>query len=59
MAFTTSQDELQGKAEGIDEEMDLVSESARAPTWALVSLTSSFFDPPAAHVWARTAVLSA
>jgi len=32
MAFTPSQDELEGKAQGIDEEMDLAAESAPAPT---------------------------
>jgi hypothetical protein len=32
MAFTPSQDELEGKAKGIDEEMDLAAESTRAPT---------------------------
>ena len=58
MAFTTSKDGLQGKAKGIDEELDLAAESALALTWALFLLTSPFFDPPAAHIWARTAVLS-
>ena len=38
--------------------MDLAAESAPAPTQALFLLTSTFFDPPAAHIWARTAVLS-
>ena len=32
MAFTTGQDELEGQAKGIDEEMDLAAESAPAPT---------------------------
>ena len=32
MAFTPSQDELEGKAKGIDEEMDLAAESAPTPT---------------------------
>ena len=32
MAFTPSQDELEGKAQGIDEEMDLAAESAPAST---------------------------
>jgi len=58
MAFTTSQDERQGKAKGIDEEMELAAESASAPTKALFLLRAPFFDPPAAHLWARTAVLS-
>ena len=31
-AFTPSQDELEGKAQGIDEGMDLATESAPAPT---------------------------
>ena len=38
--------------------MDLAAESSPAPTWALFLLASPFFDPPAAHIWARTAVLS-
>ena len=32
MAFAPGQDELEGKAKGIDEEMDLAAESAPAPT---------------------------
>ena len=32
MALTPGQDELEGKAQGIDEEMDLAAESAPAPT---------------------------
>ena len=32
MAFTTGQDELEGQAKGIDEEMDLAAESTSAPT---------------------------
>ena len=32
MAFTPSQDELEGQAKGIDEEMDLAAESAPTPT---------------------------
>jgi hypothetical protein len=32
MAFTTGQDELEGQAKGINEEMDLAAESTRAPT---------------------------
>lgn len=58
MAFTTGQDELEGQAKGIDEEMDLAAESTSAPTQALFLLRAPFFEPPAAHIWARTAVLS-
>ena len=58
MAFTPGQDELEGKAKGIDEEMDLASESAPAPTQARFLLWTPFFDPPAALIWARTTVLS-
>ena len=32
VALTPGQDELEGKAQGIDEEMDLAAESAPAPT---------------------------
>ena len=32
MALTPGQDKLEGKAQGIDEEMDLAAESAPAPT---------------------------
>ena len=32
MAFTTGQDELEGQAKGIDEEMDLAAESTPTPT---------------------------
>ena len=32
VAFTPGQNELEGKAQGIDEEMDLAAESAPAPT---------------------------
>ncbi len=58
MAFTTGQDELEGKARGIDEKMDLAAESAPAPAEALFWLWAPFFDPPAALIWARTTVLS-
>ena len=58
MALTPGQDELEGKAKGIDEEIDLAAESAPAPTQALFLLRAPFFDPPAALIWARAAVLS-
>jgi len=58
MAFSASQDEPSGEAQRIDEEMDLAAEATPAPTWALFVLTPPFLEPPAAHIWARTAVLS-
>ena len=58
MALTPGQDELEGKAQGTDEEIDLAAESAPAPTQALFLLRAPFFDPPAALIWARTTVLS-
>ena len=54
MAFTPSQDELEGKVKGIDEEMDLAAEFAPAPTFALFLLTSSSFYPPAESVAGRS-----
>ena len=42
----------------VDEEMDLAAEATPAPTWALLVLTPPFLEPPAVHIWARTAVLS-
>ena len=46
------------EAKGVDKEMDLAAESAPAPTQALFVLRAPFFEPPAAYIWARTAVLS-
>ena len=43
---------------GIDEEMDFAAESAPAPFQAQFLLSVPFFEPPAAHIWARTTVLS-
>ncbi len=58
MAFTSGQYELEGQAKGINEEMDLAAESTSTPAQALFLLTAPFLDPPAVHIWARTAVLS-
>ena len=58
MAFPAGQDELQGEAMRIDEEVDLAAEATPAPTQALFVLAPPFLEPPAAHIWARTAVLS-
>ncbi|MCY3991856.1 MAG: hypothetical protein OXF50_11595 [Caldilineaceae bacterium] len=58
MAFTTSQDELEGNAKGIAEEMDLVAESAPPPIWAPFLPTSPFLTRPLRTYGPRTAVLS-
>ena len=57
MAFTAIQDDLKGEAKRINAEMDLAAEATPALTWAPFVLAPLILEPPAAHTWARTAVL--
>ena len=58
MAFTTSQDEFQGNAKGIDEDMDLVAEFAPAPIWTQFLPVLPFLTRPLRTYGPRTGVLS-